>query len=569
VTRRLVIAIAGALLLGSCANIPQQTSPQIVPNSEAKPPRVIQEPTKDADAISVVRDFIKHSGDTAVAVLYLTEEARKVWRPDSQPTIIEDDFNTVPEPVDRESDPNQTSVEVKGTKVGWLNSHKSFVSQAGSHDQTIKLAKRQDGQWRIAELPGNGLVIQVSQFRASYRPVKLYFYDVTRSVLVPDLRYLPGSPVAASASDIIRLLLEGPATGLEGAVHNVLPATAVMRTNVSAAKAGGTVVNLGDLGSLTAEDKELISEQVVLSLQDVTTTVVLQVEGLPLMADRPELKTTDVVNPNSRTTPSAQQFGMMVVNNKLRSLKDNSAIPHPAGEYKVESAAQSIDGTQLAVVERTNQGLQLKVGGIDEGLRPVLNATTDMTRPTWQFGLTTNQIGNEVWTVADGAVVRTSRTKENTWSNLPVDQGELALYGKITELRLSRDGVRVAVVAGGKLYVGAVARTDGGTTVKIAAPKLLPMVSNVVGVDWLDQNTVAVATNTASAPVWRVPIDGVDAESYSLANLTLPLTAITAEPSRSVVVTDAVGMWAVSAIGQIWLPHPANQGPNARPFYPG
>jgi hypothetical protein len=166
-------------------------------------------------------------------------------------------------------------------------------------------------------------------------------------------------------------------------------------------------------------------------------------------------------------------------------------------------------------------------------------------------------------------VTRLSRTKDNTWSNLPVDQGELAPYGKITELRLSRDGVRVAVVAGGRLYVGAVARTDGGTTVKISAPKLLPAVSNVVSVDWLDSNVVVAATNTPSGPVWRVPVDGVDAEAYSLQNLTLPLTSITSAPSRPVVVTDAVGQWFASATGQIWLPHPANQGPNARPFYPG
>jgi hypothetical protein len=572
VTRRAVLALTCALLLASCANIPELTSPQPIPNSEAQPRRVVQQPNKDDDPITVVRNFIKYSGDTATAQQYLTEEAKRVWRPDNQPTIIEDDFSTVPEPVDKEGDPNQTRVDVKGTKIGWLNSHKSFVSQVGNHNQTIKVAKQADGQWRIAELPGNGLVIQISVFTANYRPVKLYFYDMTKTVLVPDLRYLPGAPLA-SPSDIIALLLAGPAPGLEGAVRSALPPLAIQRNNVSQAKDGNVmVVNLGNLGNLTAEDKELIASQVVLSLQDVASAVRLQVEGLPLVPGRPEWKSADMLPPNDLTTPGAQLFGMMVVNSRVRSLKDNGPIVNIGasnGDYRVESAAQSVDGSQLAVVERTNTGLQLRVGVITESLRVVASAKSDMTRPTWQFGVSSNQMGNEVWTVADGAVVRMSRNKDNTWLTLPVDQGELTPYGKITELRLSRDGVRVAVVAGGKLYIGAVARTDNGSTVKISTPKLLPKVSSVVAVDWLNQSSVAVATNMPTGPVWRMSVDGTDADRYSLANLTLPLTSITAAPSRQVVVTDAVGMWAVSEIGQIWLPHGANQGPAARPFYPG
>jgi hypothetical protein len=56
---------------------------------------------------------------------------------------------------------------------------------------------------------------------------------------------------------------------------------------------------------------------------------------------------------------------------------------------------------------------------------------------------------------------------------------------------------------------------------------------------------------------------------YNLANLTVPLTSITAAPSRPVMVTDAIGMWTANDIGQFWLPHLHNQGANARPFYPG
>src|SRR5262249_14557293 len=136
---------------------------------------------------------------------------------------------------------------------------------------------------------------------------------------------------------------------------------------------------------------------------------------------------------------------------------------------------------------------------------------TTMTRPTWQFGVSSTQSSNEVWTVVDGTnVIRLQRDKSNNWTALPVDATNLSTYGKITDLRLSRDGVRVAVVADGKLYIGAVARVDNGTS--IAAPKLVPQVTSVVSVDWLNQSTVMVATNSPTGPVWRVPVDGMEAE---------------------------------------------------------
>jgi hypothetical protein len=571
VTRRLLVVVSCVLLVASCANIPEQTSPQVIQSSAAPPRQPVQLPTKDVDAITIVREFIDEaSTDTGVAQAYLTEAARRAWRPEIQPTIIENDFSTLPQPIEEEGDPNETVVEVKGTKVGRLDPNKSFVSEVGAHNQTIKLTRQQDGQWRISELPGgSGLTIPIDAFNDKYRPVKLYFYDSTKTLLVPDLRYLPGAPLA-SPTDIVTLLVGGAATSLQGAVKSALPPATIQRNNVTAAKdTGAMVVNFGGLGNLTAEDKYLVAQQVVLSLQDVAASVRLQVEGLPLNQDKQDWKVSDILSVSDRTTPNASLAGMMVVGNKLRDLRDGKQLNNGASELRVESAAQSIDGSQLAVVERMGNGaLQLRVGPADQGLRPSITGS-EMTRPTWQFAVSSDQIGNEVWTVSDGQVIRIVRNKDGvTWAALPVNAAELQSHGKITELRLSRDGVRVAVVAGGKLYVGAVSRNE--TAVTISAPKaLLPKVDSVVSVDWLEPSTLVVATNVPNALVWRVPVDGVDARPYTATNLTAPLTSVTAAPSRQVVVTDSVGMWTTSDPGQIWRPHPQNQGAAARPFYPG
>jgi hypothetical protein len=567
-----MLVLTGTLLVASCANIPEQTGAQPIPNSAVQQSKELRLPDKDTDPITFVRGFIEASGDTAIARAYLTEQAKKNWRPENQPTIIEDDYSTLPKASpNRETDENVAYVEVKGIKRGLLDSYRSFVAQGGAHTGTVRLV-RQDGQWRISDVPNGGLIIPISAFTSHYRPVSLYFYDPSGSNLVPDRRYLPGTPLA-SASDVINLLLAGPAVGLQGAAHTALPKSTVVRTNVAVAKDGAaTVVNLGSLGNLTAEDKQAIAAQVVLSLQDVAaTTVRLQVENLPLLNERPDWRVADVQSASERTTPKAQLAGMMVVGGRIRDLKDGNPIGSAAGEGIVNaiSAAQSVDGSQLAVVERTGaNSVQLRVGSLTEGLRPVLTGS-EMTRPTWQFGAQTDQVGNEVWTVNDGVVTRLVRNREGTWDALPVNQTELASYGKITELRLSRDGVRVAVVADGKLYAGAVTRSET-TGVNITAPKqLLPGVSSVVSVDWENPSALAVATNMPNGFVWRVPVDGIEVFRYNPANLTVPLTAITAAPSRPVVVSDANGMWTANDIGQFWLPHPHSQGSSARPFYPG
>ncbi|MBP2322877.1 hypothetical protein JOF56_003262 [Kibdelosporangium banguiense] len=568
--RRLIPLLACTLLVASCANIPEQTAAQVIPNSGVQTTREVQLPGKNTDPITFVRRFIEASGDTEIARAYLTEQAKKSWRPENQPTIIDDNYSTVPQPVDKEAE-DTAVVEIKGVKKGSLDSYRSFIPQGGPHNGKVKLV-RQDGQWRINEVPNGGLTIPFSAFTNHYRPVNLYFYDPSRSILVPDRRYLPGAPLA-SARDVVDLLLGGPAAGLQGAVKSALPPSTVLRTNVTQAKDSvATVVNLGELGNLTAEDKQAIAAQIVLSLQEVAaTTVRLQVENLPLLPDRSDWKVADVPSASDRTTPKAQLAGMMVVGGRIKDLKDGNPIGSAAGAgiENAVSAAQSVDGSQLAVVERTGpNSVQLRVGPVTEGLRTVLTGP-EMTRPTWQYGVRTDEVGNEVWTVNDGVVTRLVRTREGAWDPLPVNQTELAAYGKITELRLSRDGVRVAVVADGKLYVGAVARSQS-TGVSISAPKqLLPGVSSVVSVDWENPSTLAVATNMPNGFVWRVPVDGIEVFRYNLANLTVPLTSITAAPSRPVIVTDANGMWTATDIGQFWLPHPHNQGAAARPFYPG
>jgi hypothetical protein len=179
-----------------------------------------------------------------------------------------------------------------------------------------------------------------------------------------------------------------------------------------------------------------------------------------------------------------------------------------------------------------------------------------------------------VWTVADGSrVARVVKSAEGTWVPHPVNSNDLSALGAITDLRLSRDGTRAAVVAGSTLVVCAVVRTPNSDTVALHSPRvLLPdTLTSVVGVDWLLQDQLVVATSSQESPIIQVAADGDPMfNRYNAANLTAPVTAITAAPSRPVVVVDAGGMWTSSDSNSVWrVAGNIGRGSAAVPFYPG
>jgi hypothetical protein len=175
----------------------------------------------------------------------------------------------------------------------------------------------------------------------------------------------------------------------------------------------------------------------------------------------------------------------------------------------------------------------------------------------------------EFWTVADGNVVRVVRQADGTWKALQVNASELTDFGPITELRLSRDGTRAAAVAKGRLVVASVERDND--SVSLRSPRRLQPINVVqaIGVDWLSQDTLVVATKQGALPVASMSVDGLKLEVFDRNNLQLPIKSIAAAPDRDVIVADSAAVSSVPGVGQLWRQHPHGQGPNAIPFYPG
>lgn len=571
---RAVALLVALMTAAGCASVPSSSPVQVLRRvSEGEYPMTPPGPAENANPLDLVRGFINASGAPAdrhaAARRFLTPEAESAWDDSTGITVLDGLFNTVyPEKVPG-PDAQSTTVRIIGTGVGRLTVTGAFEPDQFPFEVDVGLV-RHNGQWRINQLP-DGVVAELSVLREHFRPVRIWFVDPVRHTVVADLRYLPMAPARAQASWVIDRLLAGPSAALAGAAISQIPPTARLRANVVEAPDGAVVVDLTQIGELDVPARQLLAAQVVLSLAEVNVARVrLLVDGEPLLAGRPDLTREDVAGLVAEMQPGAEVAGLVVSGGRLRQLtgaEPGTPLPGPAGngELDVQSAALTADGRGLAVVARSGGMRRLYVGGAAEGgVTPTNLEGSVMTRPTW------SPDGREVWTVLNNTrVTRVLVDNGRPVRMGPVDASELTALGPIQDLRLSRDGLRVAAVVAETLYTAAVVRTVDGEVTLRNIRRLRPAdLDRVVAVDWRNTDTLVVVSALAEGPVSQVSIDGLDWQLVSPHNLTPPLTAVAAAPGRPLLVSDQNGVWSFSGHGaQTWR-QVVGASP-AVPLYPG
>ena len=575
---KLLLVVLTVLLAAGCAAIPTETSPIAVnPSAGNASAAAAPKPVDDIDPLTLVREFVNASanpeGDYAAAKAYLTEDAKKKWNTKGTPTIIDTTFNTVPTPGVTADDKNRT-VLLQGRNVGRLQlEDNSFIQLIGPLDTPIGIERDAEDQWRISS-PPDGVYVPLGGFQQNYRRVTLFFYTPDFSVLVPDPRWVVIAPSTSIPSRVTSLLLKGPAAGMRGALVSAIPNGAIQRKNTSEADDGALEVDLTKVGDITVQVGKQIVAQLVKSLAGVTSSRIrVLVEGQSINPDQQEWRPADVQTGEELTTPNAGLNGMLVGSGRVKQV-NGDPVPGPAGagDYQALSGAQSMDGGRLAVVSRVPDGsVRLQVGPVQEALAEVDLRAATMTRPTWLLSGRQGEPSTEVWTVADGKdVVRVIRT-DSGWTANAVNASEVAELGRISELRLSRDGTRVAAVVDGKLVVAAVV-PDQDSAVSLRSPRhLQPSVlgNSALALDWLAQDVLVVSTSLSAYPIAKVNIDGVRVERYNTSNLTVPVASVTAAPGRNVLAVDQSGLWSANDVGDVWRASTTKVESGTQAFYPG
>ncbi|SFR10335.1 Sporulation and spore germination [Lentzea waywayandensis] len=574
--KRLSLLVLVLVTLTGCAAIPTNTQPKPIGSKDSKASNtpVAPEPRQNIDPFMLVRDFLNATAnpdsDYAAARAFMTPEANKNWDT-KNPTIIETGFSTVPTS-QAPQDKTQT-VLLQGNYVGRLGSDNAFVPQLGEFRIPVKVERTSDNQWRISE-PPLGVYMPQNLFNTTYRRVTLYFYNPEFTVLVPDPRYVVIPPATSIPTRVTELLIAGPGDAVRDTLVSALGTETEKFEDTRESDDGALEVNLTNVGKdLTPEKRKQIVAQVVKSYSGVTSSRVrVLVDGQQILPDQRDYRPSDVsaTAGEALLALNANLQGMLVADGSIKSLTDGNPIKGPAGAgaYGAVSAAQSLDGSRLAVVSRADGGMRLRVGELEQDLSEVDQRATTLSRPTWQ--LSTGP-GTEVWTAVDGtSVARVTRSDNGSWTAKGVNITDIVPFGSISELRLSRDGTRAALVIAGKLYIASVVRNN--QDVALRSPRQLqPSIldGSVQSIDWLSQDVLVVSSSLPAWPVTKIYTDGYKMDRYSQSNLTVPVRSVAAAAARQVQVIDPSGLWSASDITDVWKSSAIRVPEGALVFYPG
>lgn len=564
-----VLLLCLAVLAG-CASVPEHSSVQVLRQTGDGGGAMPDGPVDDADPLGLVRGFVYASGRPddrhASARRYLAAPASS-WDDGASLTVLAERFDTVFSPESTDGGPDRAVVRVRGNRLGTVGPSGAFETSPEPVEIDIGVVRQEDG-WRIDRLPP-GVLVRASDFRSNFRSLRAWFVDPARGTLTPDTHYIPSTRPTQLAARAIEVLLGGPSAGLSGAAATLFPATARLRSAVSESPDGVVVVDLSGVSGLSPADRRLLSAQIALTLAEVSVPRVrILSDGDPLLPDDPEVTRDEVAALVSEPDPMPA-YPLVVDGGRVRRLDESGQVaPVPGqagnGSFDVVAAAASPRLGRIAVVSREATGTQRLLvgpGGGELTATPVSGAAVS--------ALSWNAAGDEVWAIVDDELRRVALPAGKPATELPLDTAPLGELGPVTDVALSRDGARVALVADGRALVAPVLPgADGGAAIGPLRSLRPDDLTEVVAVEWRSAEQLVVASDS-DRPVSLVSADGLNLDQVPGTNLTAPLRAIAAAPGRPLFVTDRTGLWSYSGGDLDAWRQTLGASTTALPFYPG
>jgi hypothetical protein len=584
---RAIVALVGVMaVLAGCAGVPNSSAPQAIGTVVRPAPTNLPKPTPGMDPDLLLREFLKATGDPAnrhlAARQFLTQSASDAWDDGGSALLIDHVVFVETRSTDR------VSVTMRADILGSLSDMGVFETAEGllPDPGPIELVKTPGG-WRINRLP-NGVFLDWQQFQATYKRNTLYFADPTGKTMVPDPRYVAVSDHDQLATELVSKLISGPRPEMAKSVRNMLGSPLRLNGPVTRADGGKSGVGQGyggariDLERLTIADprsRQLLAAQLIWTLAraDIKGPYVINADGAALddrFADG--WNTSDVAATDPGVDEGAAAGLHALVGGSLVALEGERSTPVPGAFGRTPDqtgAALSLSGRQVASVVTLRPGAPDTAASLwigDLGGEAVEAADGhSLSRPSWA-------LDDSVWVVADANTVLRAiqETASGQSARLPVDAGAVSAKfpGAISELQLSRDGTRAAMVIEGQVILASVEQTQAGQFA-LTYPRRLGfgLGSSVVSLSWRTGDDIAVSRTDGQHPVSYVNLDGVNSDAPN-ANLRLPVSTVAANPS-TVYVAGPGGVLKLSGWGgeapQGWQEVPAFMVPGAVPVLPG
>lgn len=554
--RAAVYAACGVVLLAGCASMPDSGDLRGVDSTPRQDTQVrvfAMPPQEDAEPTDIMQGFLEaltsDDPNYETARQYLTKSAAKQWQPGLSTTVLDDGpgADVVP-PVGQEQT-HDKSFTLVGTKVAVVDAQQSYSPASGEYREIVHLVQdKKTKQWRI-DSPPRGVVMGKSDFQRNYVSVnKYYFASHTRAATSPQTVAVADPVYVRERVDpmtqLVRSLLSGPTSWLDPVVRTSFPTGTALRSGVTSLAPDDRstlTVPLNDKARNVGLDQcKAMAAQLLFTLQNLTPAV----DDVELRAGGKQLCTAAESDADADTTRGSVEHPefLYFVNGEHRLVRvpaeaggsDTKAEPMPVpgalgdGDKDLRSVAVSRDEHTAAGVGV--DGKALYVGSLASGGalgEPVLVSTGKtaqdrLTTPSWDTE-------GDLW-VADRnpADPRLLLFKEGAGKPLQVETP--GLDGRIRDLRVAADGVRIALVVekGGKqsLFIGRIEREGRtGDPQSVSVRELrsaTPDLEEVTTMSWAgDSRLVVVGREQGGVQQTRyVQVDGSTPEGPPPAALT-------------------------------------------------
>ncbi|MEU7568328.1 LpqB family beta-propeller domain-containing protein [Streptomyces fradiae] len=609
-TIRAAAVLGSAALLAGCASMPDSGDVSGVKASRQGDSQVRVYPVpprENAEPAEIVEGFLEAmTGDDpgfATARKYLTKQAARTWKPEERTTVlsaapIAQQSGTGPQPNGALGDPETLLYRISGQKIATVDDRHAYQPVGSvTYGESIQLVQQRsaDGKqqdWRIDTLP-QGLLLSESDFQRNYRSVNKYYFASGRHWVVADPVWIRKRQDPVTGMDFltqtVEALLEGPTNWLKPAVDTRFPAGTELRKETTALTTDDRntlKVPLNDkAGAVGHEQCRKMAAQVLFTVGDLASTRVEQVElqradGRSLCVFGEGQKSDFMADP----TPGLREVPYYVdAAGKLAQLLPGAREsveprhvygPFGDGTAKVESVAVARDEKLAAAVSENGRSLRVASIESDNDLPEPL-VTSRGSHPGNRLSAPSWDGRNDLW-VADRnpAAPRLLVVRGGTGDPVTVDTPWLDSDVRIDELRLSEDGVRIALrlTRNGKttLHVGRVERQGSGDSQKVSVvdiQSIAPRMESVTSVSWAGPSRLIVLGKQAGGvqQVRYLQTDG-SASAAVIPGLNQVKTVAAASDERAPLVAAADGGIVRLQSGVNWQPM-VEKGTS--PVYPG
>ncbi|WP_097867876.1 LpqB family beta-propeller domain-containing protein [Streptomyces sp. rh34] len=555
------LLVCGIVVLAGCGSMPVTGDVKAVDASQPGDSQVqvyAVAPREGAPPSEIVDGFLESmtSDDPAFATTrkYLSAAARNTWKPSGGITVLaQAPHRSGPllhDEGNRANRARETTYTLTGEKVAAVDAQSSYRPLApADYSQTLHLVQEKGAEgkqeWRIDVVP-DGLLLGQSDFKRLYRSVNKYYFATGRTngrlTLVADPVHVRNrtDPVTRmdTAAQTVRTLLAGPSNWLRPVVDSRFPAGTTLRKDVIAlAPDDQNVLKVRLNRKADTADRSacrMMAAQVLFTLRDLTSA---RVERVELEGSKGQLCALDADDgPEfSADHGSDGDDSQYFINEKgqverIPGATDGTGTPEPvtgplgAGAVPMGAVGVARDEQRAAAVSA--DGHHLYVSSLEtegELADPLVSskgkkAADRLSSPSWDGR-------GDLWVAdrdpAGSALLRlTGGAGEAQEVRVPGLDG-----ARIEELRLSADGVRIALLLrkDGRttLNIGRVERRGSAVVPEVSVEDLrqaAPQLTDVTSISWSGRSRLVVVGKEEGGvqQVRYVQADGSTSASGSL-----------------------------------------------------